>query len=60
MLACDPQGQLQFTPNPADGSHRLRAAAQSNALVVLAEGAGQWPAGSLMDVMPYAGLDPGR
>ena len=60
VLACDDQGQLQVTPNPADGSHRLLAAAQSNALVVLGEGAGQWPAGTLMDVLPYAGLDPVR
>lgn len=60
VLACDDAGQLKVTPNPADGSHRLRAAAQSNALVVLSEGAGQWPEGTLMDVLPYAGLDPGR
>jgi molybdopterin molybdotransferase len=60
VLACDDTGQLQVTPNPADGSHRLRAAALSNALVVLGEGRGQWPAGSLMDVLPYAGLESGR
>lgn len=59
VLACDESGGLRVTPNPADGSHRLRAAAQSNALVVLGEGAGQWPAGTLMDVLPYAGLDAG-
>ena len=58
VLACDDHGQLQVTPNPADGSHRLRAAAQSNALVVLAEGEGQWPAGAVMDVLPYAALVP--
>ena len=60
VLACDQAGQLQVTPNPADGSHRLRAAAMSNALVVLGEGAGHWPAGTLMDVLPYAGLEPSR
>ncbi len=60
VLACDEHGQLQVTPNPADGSHRLLAAAQSNALVVLAEGAGQWPAGTLIDVLPYAALDASR
>jgi len=60
VLACDAQGQLLVTPNPADGSHRLLAAAQSNALVVLAEGAGQWAAGTLMDVLPYAALDASR
>lgn len=32
----------------------------SNALVVLGEGAGHWPAGTLMDVLPYAGLEPSR
>lgn len=58
VLACDESGQMRVTPNPADGSHRLRAAAVSNALVVLAEGAGQWPAGTLMDVLPYSALEP--
>lgn len=57
VLACDEAGQLQVTPNPADGSHRLRAASMSNALVVLGEGSGQWAAGTLMDVLPYAGLE---
>ncbi len=57
VLACDESGQMRVTPNPADGSHRLRAAAVSNALVVLAEGAGQWPAGTLMDVLPYSALE---
>ena len=60
VLACDEAGQLQVTPNPADGSHRLRAAAMSNALVVLGEGAGQWPEGTLMDVLPYADVEAGR
>ena len=58
VLSWDDEGQLRVTPNPADGSHRLRAAAQSNALVVLAEGAGHWPAGGLVDVLPYAALVP--
>ena len=60
VLACDEAGQLQVTPNPADGSHRLRAAAMSNALVVLGEGAGQWPEGTLMDVLPYGDVKAGR
>ena len=60
VLACDEAGQLQVTPNPADGSHRLRAAAMSNALVVLGEGAGQWPEGTLMDVLPYSDVEAGR
>jgi molybdopterin molybdotransferase len=60
VLTCGDDGRLQVVPNPADGSHRLRAAALSNALIVLAEGAGQWSAGTVMDVLPYAGLEAGR
>ena len=52
-LACDADGTLVVQPNPADGSHRLRAAADSNALIVLPEGAGEWAAGARMDVLPY-------
>jgi molybdopterin molybdotransferase len=51
-LHCDDSGQWQVAPNPADGSHRLRAAAQSNALIVVPEGAGEWPAGALLEVLP--------
>jgi molybdopterin molybdotransferase len=46
-------GALEVEPNPADGSHRMRAAADSDALIVLAEGAHAYPAGSLVDVVPY-------
>lgn len=46
------EGGLRVQPNPADGSHRLRAAAQSNALIVLPEGARQFPAGAVVDVLP--------
>jgi molybdopterin molybdotransferase len=53
-LACGDDGALAVAPNPADGSHRLRAAADSNALIVLPEGEGRWVAGTLMDVLPYA------
>jgi len=60
VLSCGADGELRVAPNPADGSHRLRAAALSNALIVLAEGAGQWSAGAVMDVLPYAGLGAGR
>jgi len=59
QLSCAADGGLQVVPNPADGSHRLRAAALSNALIVLPEGAGQWPRGTVMDVLPYAGLESG-
>ena len=52
-LACTDDGTLTVAPNPADGSHRLRAAADSNALIVLPEGTGEWAAGTRMDVLPY-------
>ncbi len=47
-------GSLEVEPNPADGSHRMRAAADSDALIVLAEGARDYAAGTLVDVLPYA------
>lgn len=50
-LACDPTGQLQVVPNPADGSHRLRVVADSNCLIVLPEGAASWEAGGLLEVL---------
>ena len=55
-LACDPTGQLQVVPNPADGSHRLRAVADSNCLIVLPEGVASWEVGSLLEVLPMAQL----
>lgn len=51
----DSDGALWIEPNPADGSHRLRAVADSNALVILPEGARDWPVGSLLDVLPLPG-----
>jgi molybdopterin molybdotransferase len=53
-LACGDDGTLSVEPNPADGSHRLRAAAASNALIVLPEGEGAYRAGTVLDVLPYA------
>src|SRR5207342_1112523 len=53
-LVCDETGQWLATPNPSDGSHRLRAAAEANALIVVPEGAGEWPAGSVLEVLPLA------
>jgi len=50
-LECDANGQLLVAMNPADGSHRLRAVADSNALIVVPEGAGEWPAGSVLEVL---------
>lgn len=49
---CD-DGSLEVVPNPADGSHRMRAAADSDALIVLEEGAREYPAGAVVDAMPY-------
>lgn len=52
-LSCDEEGRLQVEPNPADGSHRMRAAADSDALIVLGEGELTLEAGSAVDVLPY-------
>jgi molybdopterin molybdotransferase len=46
-------GSLQVTPEPADGSHRLGAAARSDVLIVLPEGERLFEAGSVVDVLPY-------
>jgi molybdopterin molybdotransferase len=46
-------GLLRVAPNPADGSHRLAAAARSDALIVLPEGERAFPSGALVEVMPY-------
>ena len=46
-------GTLQVSPNPADGSHRLAAAAQSDALIVLPEGERMFAAGDVVRVIPY-------
>ncbi len=44
---------LQVAPNPADGSHRLAAAAQSDALIVLPEGERMFAVGDVVQVLPY-------
>ncbi len=46
-------GSLQVMPEPADGSHRLGAAARSDALIVLPEGERLFEAGCVVDVLPY-------
>ena len=51
-LSCDETGQLVVEKNPADGSHRLRAVAEANALIVVPEGAAQWLQGSVLEVLP--------
>lgn len=52
-LSVDENGQCRVSPNPADGSHRMRAAADSDALIVLAEGPLELQAGDVVDVLPY-------
>ena len=52
-LSCDDEGRLHVEPNPADGSHRMRAAADSDVLIVLGEGEMTLEAGSAVDVLPY-------
>jgi molybdopterin molybdotransferase len=52
-LSCDADGVLWVAPNPADGSHRMRAAADSDALIVLPEGESTLDAGACVDVLVY-------
>lgn len=46
-------GSLHVQPNPADGSHRMRAAADSDVLIVLPEQVSEYPAGCVVEVLPY-------
>jgi len=46
-------GVLRVEPNPADGSHRMRAAADSDALIVLPEAVQDYATGDVVDVLPY-------
>jgi molybdopterin molybdotransferase len=55
-LACDDHGQLWVTPHPASGSHQQRGAAESNALLVIAEGDQELPAGALIEVEAYGAI----
>lgn len=52
-LSCDDDGALWVEPNPADGSHRMRAAADSDALIVLGEGVQDLLAESPVEVLSY-------
>lgn len=52
-LATTAEGVLEVTPNPATGSHRMRAAADSDTLLVLAEGPQSLQAGDVVEVLPY-------
>ena len=55
-LSCSDTGQLQVRPNPAVASHRLRGAADANALIQLPEGAADYAAGDRVDVLAFGGL----
>lgn len=46
-------GSLQVEPNPADGSHRMRAAADSDALIVLDAGLREYREGDVVEVLAY-------
>ncbi|MGH8027082.1 MAG: gephyrin-like molybdotransferase Glp, partial [Pseudoxanthomonas sp.] len=46
-------GVLGVMPNSADASHRLRAAADSDALIVLGEGRQEFAAGTAVEVLAY-------
>ena len=48
-----PDATLQVTPHPADGSHRLRGAADSDCLIVLPEAAQAYSVGALVEVLQY-------
>jgi molybdopterin molybdotransferase len=52
-LQSQDDGSLVVVPDPADGSHRMRAAADSDALIVLDEGQREYAAGDVVDVLPY-------
>lgn len=52
-LSAGEDGSLYADPNPATGSHRLRAAADSNALIVIGEGPQTLAAGAAVEVLAY-------
>ena len=53
VLSSAHDGSLQVAPNAGTGSHRLRVAADCNAMIVVAEGAQHLAAGDVVDVLPY-------
>ena len=52
-LAYGDDGGLHVTPNNATGSHRLHAAAQSDALIMVADGPQHLVVGDVVEVLPY-------
>jgi molybdopterin molybdotransferase len=53
-LTSGSNGALHVEPNPATGSHRLRVAAESDALIVVPEGPQRLAAGAVVEVLRYA------
>lgn len=51
-LSSRPDGMLAVEPHPATGSHRMRAAAESDALIVLPEGPQALAPGAVVEVIP--------
>lgn len=51
-LDSDADGALRADPNPATASHRLRAVAEANALIVLPEGPCTLAEGDVVEVLP--------
>ncbi|WP_368563875.1 gephyrin-like molybdotransferase Glp [Pseudoxanthomonas sp. UTMC 1351] len=52
-LSCGQDGRLSVTPHPADASHRLKGAADSDVLIVLPEGARNYLSGDVVEVVGY-------
>ena len=52
-LDCDEGGTQWVAPNAATGSHRLRAAAEATALMVLAEGMQSLASGDVVEVLTF-------
>ena len=52
-LQVDETGTQWVIPNAATGSHRLRASADADALLVLAEGAQSLARGDVVEVLTY-------
>lgn len=50
----DVEGRCQVRCDPVTQSHRLRAAAQANTLVVVPEGEVHWPEGSVVTISPWS------
>ena len=49
----DETGVSRVEPNPADGSHRMQAAADSDVLIVLDAGAREYTTGAVVEVLQY-------